>query len=43
MKVMEIEQVSTLDMIADILLNKPLGKIKLAAAFKQLHLINVRV
>jgi hypothetical protein len=35
-KVMKIEQVSTVDMIADVL-TKPLGKIKLASAFKQLH------
>jgi hypothetical protein len=41
-KVMKIEQVSTVDMIADVL-TKPLGKIKLVGAYKQLHLINVRV
>jgi hypothetical protein len=42
MKVMLIKQVSTIDMLADIL-TKPLGKIKIVVAFKQLHLINVRV
>jgi hypothetical protein len=41
-KVMKIEQVCTIDMIANIL-TKSLGKIKLAAAYKQLHLTNVRV
>jgi hypothetical protein len=41
-KVMKIEQVSTIDMIADVL-TKPFGKIKLAEAYKQLHLVNVRV
>jgi hypothetical protein len=41
-KVMKIEQVLTVDMIADIL-TKSLGKIKLADACKKLHLINVRV
>jgi hypothetical protein len=39
---MKIEQVCTIDMIANIL-TKSLGKIKLAAAYKQLHLTNVRV
>jgi hypothetical protein len=42
MKVMEIEQVSTVDMISNIL-TKPLGKIKFTVAFKHLHLLNVRV
>jgi hypothetical protein len=41
-KVMLIIQVSTTEMIADIL-TKPLGKIKLAGAYKQLHLVNARV
>jgi hypothetical protein len=41
-KVLNIKQASTVDMIADIL-TKPFGKIKLAVAFKQLHLTNVRV
>ncbi|PLW19320.1 hypothetical protein PCASD_15218 [Puccinia coronata f. sp. avenae] len=38
-RVMKIQQVSTVGMIADIL-TKPLGKIKLADACKQLHLTN---
>jgi hypothetical protein len=41
-KVMKIQQVLTVDMIADIL-TKLLGKVKLAATYKQLHLKNVRV
>jgi hypothetical protein len=41
-KVMKIEQVSTVDMIADVL-TKSLGKIKLSKSCKQLHLVNVRV
>jgi hypothetical protein len=41
-KVIKIIQVLRTEMIAD-MLTKPLGKIKLAEAYKQLHLINVRV
>jgi hypothetical protein len=41
-KVMKIEQVATADVIANVL-TKSLGKIKLANACKQLHLVNVRV
>jgi hypothetical protein len=41
-KVMKIQQVLTVDMIADVL-TKSLGKIKLASAYKQLHLKNVHV
>ena len=41
-KVVKIEQVSTVNMIANVL-TKPLGKIKLAGAYKQVHLVNVRV
>jgi hypothetical protein len=41
-KVMKIKQVSTVDMIADVL-TKSLGKIKLADACKHLHLVDVRV
>jgi hypothetical protein len=41
-EVIKIKKVLTVDMIADVL-TKPLGKVKLGGAYKQLHLINVRV
>ena len=41
-KVVKIKQVSTVDMIANVL-TKPWDRIKLGAACNQLHLINVRV
>ena len=39
---MNIEKVLTVNIIANIL-TKPLGKFKLDGAYKQLHLINLRV